>query len=203
MRKVSPGAYVTAGQPIVNLEKIDTLKVDFKLPELFLAVSASVRQSRSSSMRCRGERSPARSTPSIRRSTSTGGRSPFARGSKIPSWCCGRACSRASRSRDRRGASRRHPGKRHRAARRREVRVPHRERQGGRGQGEARPAQQWAWSRFSKVSGRMPSSSRPASRSCKDGSLVEIIASSAPTPERGSSWACSSSASAGRSSRRC
>lgn len=37
IRKVSPGAYVTAGQPIVNLEKIDTLKIDFKLPELFLS----------------------------------------------------------------------------------------------------------------------------------------------------------------------
>jgi membrane fusion protein (multidrug efflux system) len=37
MRKVSPGAYVTAGQPIVNLEKIDTLKIDFTVPELFLA----------------------------------------------------------------------------------------------------------------------------------------------------------------------
>jgi membrane fusion protein (multidrug efflux system) len=37
MRKVSPGAYITAGQPIVNLEKIDTLKIDFKLPELFLS----------------------------------------------------------------------------------------------------------------------------------------------------------------------
>ncbi|MGE0022080.1 MAG: efflux RND transporter periplasmic adaptor subunit [Hyphomicrobium sp.] len=37
IRKVSPGAYVDAGMPIVNLEKIDTLKIDFKLPELFLA----------------------------------------------------------------------------------------------------------------------------------------------------------------------
>lgn len=37
MRKVSPGAYVTAGQPIVNLEKIDSLKIDFTVPELFLA----------------------------------------------------------------------------------------------------------------------------------------------------------------------
>lgn len=37
IRKVSPGAYITAGQAIVNLEKIDTLKIDFKLPELFLA----------------------------------------------------------------------------------------------------------------------------------------------------------------------
>lgn len=37
IRRVSPGAYVTAGQPIVNLEKIDRLKIDFKLPELYLA----------------------------------------------------------------------------------------------------------------------------------------------------------------------
>jgi len=37
IRKVSPGAYVEAGAAIVNLEKIDTLKIDFKLPELFLA----------------------------------------------------------------------------------------------------------------------------------------------------------------------
>ncbi len=37
IRKVSPGAYVEAGDAIVNLEKIDTLKIDFKLPELYLA----------------------------------------------------------------------------------------------------------------------------------------------------------------------
>jgi len=37
IRRVSPGAYVAIGQPIVNIEKIDTLKVDFKLPELFLS----------------------------------------------------------------------------------------------------------------------------------------------------------------------
>jgi membrane fusion protein (multidrug efflux system) len=37
IRKVSPGAYVAIGQPIVNIEKIDTLKVEFKLPELFLS----------------------------------------------------------------------------------------------------------------------------------------------------------------------
>lgn len=35
-RGVSPGAYLAAGAPIVNLEKIDTLKVDFKIPETFL-----------------------------------------------------------------------------------------------------------------------------------------------------------------------
>jgi membrane fusion protein (multidrug efflux system) len=43
LRKVSPGAFVAVGTPIVNLEKIDFLKVDFKLPELFLP-SVSVGQ---------------------------------------------------------------------------------------------------------------------------------------------------------------
>lgn len=36
LRKVSPGGFIAVGTPIVNLEKIDFLKVDFKLPELFL-----------------------------------------------------------------------------------------------------------------------------------------------------------------------
>jgi membrane fusion protein, multidrug efflux system len=36
LRKVSPGSFIAIGTPIVNLEKIDVLKVDFKLPELFL-----------------------------------------------------------------------------------------------------------------------------------------------------------------------
>jgi membrane fusion protein, multidrug efflux system len=37
LRKVSPGGFIAVGTAIVNLEKIDFLKVDFKLPELFLA----------------------------------------------------------------------------------------------------------------------------------------------------------------------
>lgn len=37
IRNVSVGAYVAIGTEIVNLEKIDTLKVDFKVPEIFLA----------------------------------------------------------------------------------------------------------------------------------------------------------------------
>jgi membrane fusion protein (multidrug efflux system) len=35
-RSVSPGAYVTAGTPLVNLEKIDRLKVTFSVPEVYL-----------------------------------------------------------------------------------------------------------------------------------------------------------------------
>jgi membrane fusion protein (multidrug efflux system) len=37
LRAVSPGAFVAIGAVIVNLEKVDTLKVDFKVPEVFLA----------------------------------------------------------------------------------------------------------------------------------------------------------------------
>src|SRR5262245_43701100 len=35
-RLVSPGAYVTAGTPLVNLEKIDRLKVTFSVAEIYL-----------------------------------------------------------------------------------------------------------------------------------------------------------------------
>lgn len=37
LRGVSVGAFVNVGTPIANLEKIDTLKVDFKIPEVHLA----------------------------------------------------------------------------------------------------------------------------------------------------------------------
>ena len=37
LRTASVGAYVSTGAPIVNLEKIDVLKIDFKLPETALS----------------------------------------------------------------------------------------------------------------------------------------------------------------------
>jgi membrane fusion protein (multidrug efflux system) len=37
LRRVSPGGFIAIGTTIVNLEKIDFLKVDFKLPELLLS----------------------------------------------------------------------------------------------------------------------------------------------------------------------
>lgn len=37
IRSVSVGAFVNAGTAIVNIEKIDSLKVDFKVPELYLS----------------------------------------------------------------------------------------------------------------------------------------------------------------------
>jgi len=44
LRKASVGAYITIGAPLVNLEKIDALKVDFKVPERFLG-DVSINQS--------------------------------------------------------------------------------------------------------------------------------------------------------------
>lgn len=40
MRRVSVGAYVGPGEPIINLEQIDPIKVDFRVPEAALAVVA-------------------------------------------------------------------------------------------------------------------------------------------------------------------
>jgi membrane fusion protein (multidrug efflux system) len=40
LRNVSPGEFVTAGASLVNLEQIDPLKVDFRVPEVFLPVVA-------------------------------------------------------------------------------------------------------------------------------------------------------------------
>lgn len=37
LRRVSPGDYVTPGQDLVNLEDIDPLKVDFRIPERYLS----------------------------------------------------------------------------------------------------------------------------------------------------------------------
>jgi membrane fusion protein (multidrug efflux system) len=37
LRQVSPGDYVQPGQAIVNLEDIDSLKVDFRIPEIYLS----------------------------------------------------------------------------------------------------------------------------------------------------------------------
>ncbi|WP_035691991.1 efflux RND transporter periplasmic adaptor subunit [Azospirillum halopraeferens] len=37
LRKVSIGDYVAAGEDLVNIEAIDTLKLDFRVPELYLA----------------------------------------------------------------------------------------------------------------------------------------------------------------------
>ena len=37
LRQVSPGDYVQPGQAIVNLEDIDSIKVDFRVPETYLA----------------------------------------------------------------------------------------------------------------------------------------------------------------------
>lgn len=40
LRLVSPGDYITAGQQLVNLEALDNMKVDFRLPEIALPALA-------------------------------------------------------------------------------------------------------------------------------------------------------------------
>ena len=37
LREISPGAYVKAGDDIVRLENLDSIKVDFRIPEVYLA----------------------------------------------------------------------------------------------------------------------------------------------------------------------
>lgn len=46
LRRVSPGDYVTPGQDLVNLEDIDPLKVDFRIPERFLSSLSTGQQIR-------------------------------------------------------------------------------------------------------------------------------------------------------------
>ncbi len=41
LRSVSPGDYVSAGQQLVSIEAVETLKLDFRLPELALPVIAT------------------------------------------------------------------------------------------------------------------------------------------------------------------
>lgn len=46
LRRVSPGDYVTPGQDLVNLEDIDPIKVDFRIPERYLASLSTGQQIR-------------------------------------------------------------------------------------------------------------------------------------------------------------
>ena len=95
LRNVSPGDYVTEGTEIVNLEQIDPLKVDFRVPELFLPAVAP------------GQRITVAIDAYPRRSLhrrGEGAQPADRRRPGAPSWCaprstttrasCGRACSR-------------------------------------------------------------------------------------------------------------
>ena len=142
MRKVSPGAFIAVGTPIVNLEKIDVLKVDFKLPELFLP-SVNVGQTVDVDRRCacRGETFTGE-IYAIDPQVDVNGRA-LALRARLPNADFAAAAGPVrQRARQGQADARGRAGarKRHRAARRRDVRVPHRERQGHRGQGEARRA---------------------------------------------------------------
>ena len=125
------GRFIAVGTAIVNLEKIDVLKVDFKLPELFLP-SVGVGQTVDVIGRCA-------SGPDLHRRDlchrSAGRRQrPRAGAAGAPAECGHGSAARPVRQGARQGQAdargRAGAGERHRAARRRDVRVPHRERQG-------------------------------------------------------------------------
>ena len=66
LRTVSPGDYVTADTAIVNLEQTDPLKVDFRVPELFLPAVAPGQRIALEIDAYPGRRSPARCGRSTR-----------------------------------------------------------------------------------------------------------------------------------------
>ena len=96
LRRVSAGEYITAGQALVNLEAIDPVKADFRVPEKFLP---AIRVGQT--IRIKVDAFPdailsrARSTPSIRASTSPAAASSSAPWSPTPISVSVRACSRA------------------------------------------------------------------------------------------------------------
>ena len=71
LRKVSIGQYSAPGDAIVNLEQIDPLKVDFRVPEAYFAIVQVGQTITVDVDALSGRSSPARSTPSIRCSTRT------------------------------------------------------------------------------------------------------------------------------------
>ena len=78
LRNVSPGDFVTDDTAIVNLEQIDPLKVDFRVPELFLpAVAPGQRIALAIDAYPRRRPSPARCGRSTRWSTRPA----------VPWWC--------------------------------------------------------------------------------------------------------------------
>jgi membrane fusion protein (multidrug efflux system) len=140
-RRVSPGAYLSAGAPIVNLEKIDTLKVDFKIPETFLgdvAVGQDIELTVDALTRRTFEGEIYAIDPQV-----------DVNGPLAPD----PGPHRQPRARPEAGSVRAHPrqgprgalgrdgaGERHRAARGRKLRLPGRERPRRRGEGQARRA---------------------------------------------------------------
>ena len=75
IRNVSVGDYVKEGADLINLEDISTLKLDFRLPDIYLSkVRVGGSRSRCSAMRSPTDASPPVSTRSIRWSTRKDGR---------------------------------------------------------------------------------------------------------------------------------
>ena len=164
LRKVSPGAFVAVGTPIVNLEKIDVLKVDFKLPELFLP-SVNVGQTVDVIVDALPGRTFTGEIYAIDPQVDVNGRALQLR-ARLPNAdfvLRPGLFARSHRQGQADARGRAGSGERHRAARRRNVRVPDRERQGGRGQGQARRAQGRGGRNPGRADGRRARSSRRVS----------------------------------------
>ena len=96
LRKVSPGEFVTAGTAIVNLEQIDPLKVDFRVPELFLPAVAPGQRIALEIDAFPDQTFDGVVGRSTRWSTRPAAPSWCARRSRTTRRSCGRACSRGS-----------------------------------------------------------------------------------------------------------
>ena len=106
LRNVSVGAYVTPGQRIVELSEIDTLKVDFRVPELNAAQIRVGQKVLITADAVPGQASRVVSTRSIRSSTSTAAPSACAPGFPIATAGCRQASSPASASSSNSGQTR-------------------------------------------------------------------------------------------------
>ncbi len=145
LRSISVGDYVKEGQDMVNLEAIDPLKVDFRVPEVYLK-QVQVGQKLEVSLDALPGRKYEGTVSAINPLVDAAGRAIVIRAqvrnadtALRPGMFARVRLLDQGRSR-RAGPSGAGPG----AARRRTIRVPGRRRQGGANEGRARPAPRWA-----------------------------------------------------------
>ena len=210
LRKVSPGSFIGVGTTIVNLEKIDVLKLDFKLPEQFLP-SVNIGQAVDVIVDAHPGRTFVGEIYAIDPLVDVNGRALAVAGA--PAERRHGSAPRPVRQGAGEGQADARGGagarERHRAARRRDFPVPHRRRQGDGDQSKARRA---AWAggrdprrRAAQYPGRDRRPAQAAQRRGRGGDRPPRLwpARGRPPPRRTAPEPCSNSASAGRSSRPC
>lgn len=95
LRRISPGAFVDVGAEIVTLVSIDPIKLDFRVPEVFLARVREGQKIAVSVDAFPGRSFPDRSSRSSRRSTRPAAASRSAPACPTATASSARACSRA------------------------------------------------------------------------------------------------------------